>query len=158
MRQIFFLTALCLGFLLYASSPLFASGSGQHSHDHPSAHKSSQDSIIRYHDSKDGIDAYLEFHDIELLTGDDPNSFLAKCLVGASLKDAQSGEKLQPSKIVLRATLGHDKFGEAVIFTPAGDKKMSAEVFVKHKGEHHYLLIAEIEGVGVKEFHFHHTF
>jgi hypothetical protein len=137
---------------------LCASGGGHHSHDHPSAHKSPDDNTIRYRDSQDGVDAYLEFHDLKRLTGDDPKSFFARCQVGAYLIDSQTGEDLEPTKILLRATIGHDQFGEAVIFTPADDQKMAAELFVKHRGEYHYLLIAEIEGVGVKEFHFHHTF
>ena len=81
-----------------------------------------------------------------------------KCSIRAFLKDPESGKYLQPSKIVLRATTGHDQFGKAVVFAPDGDNRMKTELFVKEKGEQHYLLIAEIEGVGVKEFHFHHTF
>mgnify|MGYP000300593504 CR=1 FL=1 len=45
-----------------------------------------------------------------------------------------------------------------MVLLPVEENRMQADLFVKKKGEQHYLLIAEIEGVGVKEFHFHHTF
>ncbi len=92
------------------------------------------------------------------MTGKEDSKFLVKCHARAYLKDSKTGESIEPSKIVLRATVGHDQFGEAMVFEPVNGDKMQTELIVKSKGEHHYLLIAEIEGVGVKEFHFHHTF
>ena len=69
-----------------------------------------------------------------------------------------TGDNLQTSKILLRATIGPDQFGEAMVFTPDDNDKMQTELFVKNKVDQQYLLIAEIKGVGVKKLHFHHKF
>jgi nitrite reductase/ring-hydroxylating ferredoxin subunit len=135
-----------------------ASGSGNHSHGHQPVEKSLGNDAVTYKDSKDGVDAYLEFCDFKGFAGKEAKEFVVKCNTRAYLKDSKTGAALEPSKLLLRATIGHDQFGEAMIFSPVNDNKMQTELFVKKKGEHHYLLIAEIEGVGIKEFHFHHTF
>lgn len=158
MKNVAMKVLLCLSIALLSSSYVCASGSGSHSHDHHAAQKGSDNEAITYKDSKDGVDAYLEFCDLRDLAGNGRKDFLLKCHAKAYLRDSRTGENLQPSKIVLRATSGHDQFGEAMVFTPGDDNKMQTELYVKNKGEQHYLLIAEIEGVGVKEFHFHHTF
>ena len=138
--------------------PVFAAGSGNHSHDHQEAEAGKDNDVIAYKSSKDGIDAYLEFCDFEGSAGTESKVFFVKCHVRAFLKDAETGQYLTPSKLMLRATIGHDQFGEAMVLLPVEGNRMQTEVFAKKKGEQHYLLIAEIDGVGVREFHFHHTF
>ena len=158
MKRIVISTALCLFVALLGSSYAFASGTGNHSHGHHSVEKGSDSEASTYKDSKDGVDAYLEFRDFKDSTNSSDKEFLVKCHVRAYLRDSETGDSLLPSKLILRATIGHDQFGEALVFAPVDDNKMQTDLFVKKKGEHHYLLIVEIEGLGVKEFHFHHTF
>lgn len=158
MKRIVKNAVLCLGIVFIPFSFAHASGSGKHSHDHHAVDKSSDNAAIVYRDSKDGVDAYLEFCDFKNVADNGDKGFLVKCHARAYFRDSKTGENLQPAKLLLRATTGHDQFGEAMIFVPVADNKMQTELFVKKKGEQHYLLIAEIEGVGVKEFHFHHTF
>ena len=153
---------ISMGFLILGTVlccvPVFAAGSGNHSHGHQEAEVGDDNDVIAHKDSKDGIDAYLEFRDFEGSAGTESKEFIVKCKVQAFLKNADNGQYMNPSKLVLRATIGHDQFGEAMVLIPVEGNRMQADLFVKKKGEQHYLLIAEIEGVGVKEFHFHHTF
>jgi hypothetical protein len=158
MKSLVMRTVLCVFIGFLGSGYVSASGSGNYSHDHNAVEKSPDSEAITYKDSRDGIDAYLEFYDFKELTGSNDKGFLAKSRAKAYLRDSVTGDNLRLSKLVLRATIGHDQFGEAMVFVPANDDKMKTELFVKKKGQHHYLLIAEVEGVGVKEFHFHHTF
>ena len=136
----------------------FASGSGHHSHGDQDLQVTTEANIVTYQDSKDGIDAYLEFSDFEAHGGGDSKGFIVKCQVRAFIKDSKAGVYMTPSKMALRATIVHDQFGEAIVFFPVEDNRMQADLYVKNKGEQHYLLIVEIAGDGVKEFHFHHTF
>lgn len=158
MKRFLVSAAVGFGFAFLASGVVSASGGGGHSHDHHAVQKSADETTITYKDSNDGVEAFLEFCAVNDSTRESKNGFFVKCHAKAYLRDAKTGEPITPSKLVLRATTGHDQFGEAMVFAPASDAKMQTELFVKHKGEHHYLLIAEIEGTGVKEFHFHHTF
>ena len=151
------IVVLILGTVL-CCVPVFAAGSGNHSHGHQEVKVGQDKNVITHKDSKDGIDAYLEFCDFEGSAGTESKEFIIKCHVRAFLKNAETGQYLTPSKLVLRATIGHDQFGEAMVLIPVEGNRMQADLFVKKKGEQHYLLISEIEGVGVKEFHFHHTF
>ena len=146
-----------LGAVLFCV-PVFASGGGSHSHDHQEVEAGQDNNVIAYKDSQGGIDAYIEFSDFEGSAGTEAAVFFVKCQVRAFLKDAETGQYLTPSKLALRATIGHDQFGEAMVLLPVGEDRMQTDLFVKKKGEHHYLLIAEIVGLGVREFHFHHTF
>lgn len=145
--------------LLCATSTIsvLASGSGHHSHSHEESAVSTNENVT-HKDSQGGIDAYLEFTKAEMPGSKTLGDFFAKCIVKATLKDSKSGKSITPSRLVLRATKGHDHFGEALVFSVEEDNVMQTSLFVKGKGEHHYLLIADIEGIGVKEFHFHHTF
>lgn len=149
---------LCFFVALLGSSYVYASGTGKHAHGHHAVEKGSDGEVVTYKDTKDGVDAYLQLCDFKDLTSRSDKGFLVKCHAKAYLSDSETGDSLQPSKLILRATIGHDKFGEALVFSPVDDNKMQTELFVKKKGKHHYLLIAEIEGLGVKEFHFHHEF
>jgi hypothetical protein len=151
------MVALILGTVL-CCVPVCASGSGSHSHGHQEAGAGEDNAVIVHKDSKDGIDAYLEFCDFDGGSNSQSKGFIVKCNVRAFLKNAETGQYLTPSKLVLRATIGHDQFGEAMALLPVEENRMQTDLFVKKKGEQHYLLTAEIEGVGVKEFHFHHTF
>ena len=150
-------TILCLAVVALEVCSSYASVSGSHSHGDRSAEKTLASPII-YKDSLFVIDACLEFYCFEDLAGDDKKNFLVKFKAKSYLKDSKNGKKIEPSKLFLRATISHNQFGEAIFFKPVSDDKMEAEMLVINKGEQHYLLIAEIEGVGVKEFHFHHIF
>ena len=158
MKRISLTIVLCLVSFFLSTGSLFASGSGSHSHNLDAVQQDTDDTVSIYKDSQEGVDAYLEFFDVKDLTDREQKDFFLKCHVRAFLKGSRTGEYLQPLKLVLRATIGHDQFGEATVFLPTKGNRMQADLFVKNKGEQHYLLIAEIEGVGVKEFHFHHTF
>ena len=157
MKRFSVITIVCLVSYLAAPVSLFASGSGHHSHGHDESAVSSGENIT-HKETRDGVDAYLEFSKPEKRTETPSGDFFSKCLVKASLKDSKTGKSLKPTRLVLRATKGHDQFGEAVVFSVNDDNVMQASLFVKEQGEHHYLLIADIEDVGVKEFHFHHDF
>ena len=156
MKSFKFQIVFCLSVLLLMPVYSVASGSGHRSHGHDALEKGSEGAIV-YKENKQGVDAYLEFSDITDLTNSG-TGLLVKCRVTAALKASKTKQALQPTRLVLRATIGHDQFGDAMIFTPSDDNKMQTELFVKNAGEQHYLLVAEIEGFGVREFHFHHTF
>jgi hypothetical protein len=148
---------LVSGAVLFGT-PVYASGSGSHSHDHQEVKAGQDNNAIIYKDSQGGIDAYIEFFDFDGNIGTEVTTFFVKCKVQAFLKDAETGQHLNPSRLALRATIGHDQFGAAMVMLPVGENRMQTDLFVKKRGEHHYLLIAEIDGAGVREFHFHHTF
>jgi hypothetical protein len=58
------MVALILGTVL-CCVPVCASGSGSHSHGHQEAGAGEDNAVIVHKDSKDGIDAYLEFCDFD---------------------------------------------------------------------------------------------
>lgn len=140
------------------SVPVLASGSGHHSHEPEVTKVASDANVITYKDSKDGIDAYLEFCDFVSSKESASKGFVVKCHVKAFLKNAETGHYVTPTKLALRATVGHDQFGEAKVMLPVEDDRLQTDLIVKKKGEQHYLLIAEIPEVGVREFHFHHVY
>lgn len=98
MVLLFLGTVLCCG-------PVFAAGSGNHSHGHQEAGASKDNNVIVQKDSKDGIDAYLEFCDFERISTSESKEFIVKCHVRAFLKDAETGQYLLPPRLALRATI-----------------------------------------------------
>lgn len=156
MKKFSIIALVCLGLNIACAVSVFASGGGHHSHGHEAEVGPGEN--VTHKDTQGGVDAYLEFCKSEKpKTASSDESFL-KCVVKASLKDSKSGKSITPSRLILRTTKGHDQFGEALVFSVNEHNVLETNLFVKEKGEHHYLLIADIEGVGIKEFHFHHMF
>ena len=135
-----------------------ASGSGHHSHGPASSATEDGSGAVTYKDTKDGIDAYLKFKNSGPEQTSQTQGFVVVCEATAYLQDAATGERLQVAKIALRATSDHGVFGQAKALVPAGNGRVRTTLFIKERGEEHFLLIADIPGLGVKKFHFHHSF
>ncbi len=144
--------------IFFTCSAAFASGKNNHSHDHHSDKTKGGTSSITYKESKDGIDAYLEFSNLSVENKDKSSKFVAKCDVRAFLKNAKSGESVETRKMALRRTNNHGDFGEAKALLPVDQGGLGGVIILKERGLHHFLLIADISDAGTKEFHFHHAF
>ena len=158
MRRISTCTMLIAAITVLSSSLLMASGSGHHSHGPVSSAAADKSGVVTYKDTRDGIEAYLEFNNSGPEQASEAQDFLVVCEATAYLQDAATGARLQVAKSALRATGDHGVFGETKALVPAGNGRMRTTLFIKERGEKHFLLIAVIPGLGAKEFHFHHVF
>lgn len=157
MNRIARLTTILVAVTIWTSSLLMASGSGHHAHEHGSS-TAENNGTVTYQDTQHGIAAYLELENAGLDKTSAARGFVVVCNATAYLQDAATGKPLKVAGMALRATVDHGEFGEAKALLPAGDGRMGTTLYITEKGEQHYLLIAEIPGVGSKEFHFHHVF
>ncbi len=149
-------TALICAIMSLLCVETFAAGSGSHSHGHQEVENAAN--IVTYVDSKDGVEAYLEVCDRKLPEKGKWTGFVVKCDLRAYFKDTSTGEIISVAKVAIRSTANHGQFGEARALERAADKKFGTYLLIKDRGQQHFLLIADIPGVGKRNFHFHHTF
>ncbi len=156
MLKCFFFSLFLVTVLTFSCSTVLASGSGHHSHDNNQIETHDKTDVITYKDSSDGIDAYLEVNvSFKKKTS---KGFVAKCDIRVFLKKVETEEYIKATKLALRSTVGHGKFGEAKALLPVGKDRMGTDIVLKEQGKHHFLILADIPGVGSRKFHFHHMF
>ena len=155
MLKCFFFSFFLVSVLTFSCSAVLASGSGHYSHDNNQIETHDKTGVITYKESSDGIDAYLELK--VPFKKKTPKGFIAKCEIQVFLKKVETGEHIKATKLALRTTVGHGQFGEAKALLPAGEDRMGTDIILKEQGEHHFLILADIPGVGSRKFHFHHA-
>ena len=156
MLKFFFLSFSLVTALAISCSAVLASGNGHHSYDKNQIERHDNADVITYKESSDGIDAYLEFN--VQIKKKSSKGFVAKCNIQVFLKKIDTGEYVKATKLALRSTDEHGKFGEAKALFPVGENRMGTDIILTEQGKYHFLIIADIPSVGSRKFHFHHTF
>ena len=119
--------------------------------------KHSGEDIMTYKNSNDGVDAFLVFHEFDNGT-ESQEGFALMCQVSAILKDAETGTLINRARLALRDETSNNKLSIPQALVRVAEESMQTKLFVSDKGTRHYVLVAQIEGLGLREFKFQHTF